>query len=186
MSTTEEARSADTVLGFSTSRQGGMGDALPAGTVRVYIRDAKGQPQFIGENGIGHTPMGSQLSIKTGEAFDVKVRAVVDKRERILADEWERTARYRIRKNGVTTREVEVDRAVTYYRTNMVYTLTNARPEPVVVDVTQAGLSNYWDDTRVSAESLVGEQRSNDERVWHVSVPANGSTTLTATFDTRY
>jgi hypothetical protein len=186
MSTTEDARSADTVLGFSTSRQGGMGDALPAGTVRVYIRDAKGQPQFIGENGIGHTPMGSQLSIKTGEAFDVKVRAVVDKRERILADEWERTARYRIRKNGVTTREVEVDRAVSYYRTNMVYTLTNARPEPVVIDVTQAGLSNYWDDTRVSAEGQAGEQRSNDERVWHVSVPANGSTTLTATFDTRY
>ena len=31
----------------------------------------QGNPQFIGENGIGHTPMGSDLSLRTGDAFDV-------------------------------------------------------------------------------------------------------------------
>lgn len=181
----DEAQSAASVLTFSSSRQGGLGDALPAGTVRVYIRDTRGQPQFVGESTIGHTPMGSTLALTTGAAFDVKVKPMVANRERIDSTEWQRTARFRITE-GDKTRTVEVDSAVTYWRTAMRYELTNARPEPVTVDVVQAGLNNYWQDTRVSAESQPGEQRSIDERVWHVSVPANGSATLTATFDTRY
>ena len=64
------------MLRFSSAAGGGLGDALPAGVVRVYQRDARGNPQFVGEHRIGHTPMGSSLSLATGEAFDVKVRAV--------------------------------------------------------------------------------------------------------------
>jgi hypothetical protein len=159
LGTQEEAQSAATVLRFSTSRDGGLGDALPAGTVRVYIRDAKGQPQFIGENNIGHTPMGSALGLKTGEAFDVKVRPVVEKRERIGTYRW---------------------------RTSMRYTLTNARAAPVVVDLIQNGLDNYYDDTRIESESLKSERRSSDEAVWKVTVPANGEAVVTVVFDTRY
>ena len=159
LGTQEEAQSASTVLRFSTSRDGGLGDALPAGTVRVYIRDAKGQPQFIGENNIGHTPMGSALGLKTGEAFDVKVRPVVEKRERIGNTRW---------------------------KTSMRYTLTNARAAPVVVDLIQNGLDNYYDDTRIESESLKSERRSSDEAVWKVSVPANGEAVVTVVFDTRY
>ena len=159
LGTQEEAQSAATVLRFSTSRDGGLGDALPAGTVRVYIRDAKGQPQFIGENNIGHTPMGSALGLKTGDAFDVKVRPVVEKRERIGTYRW---------------------------RTSMRYTLTNARAAPVVVDLIQNGLDNYYDDTRIESESQKSERRSSDEAVWKVSVPANGEAVVTVVFDTRY
>ena len=159
LGTQSEAQSADTVLRFSTSRDGGLGDALPAGTVRVYMKDAKGQPQFIGENTIGHTPMGSALGLKTGEAFDVKVRPVVDARERIGSTRW---------------------------KTSMRYTLTNARSTAVVIDLTQAGLDNYWNDTRIVSESQKSERRSSDEAVWKVTVPANGETTVTAVFDTRY
>jgi hypothetical protein len=179
--------SAATVLSFSSSKDGGLGDALPAGTVRVYIRDAKGQPQFIGENRIDHTPMGSTLAIRTGEAFDVKVKPAVDKREKINSGEWERTEKFRISVDGGKPRTVEREDEVTYWRTTMSYTVTNARPEPVTVDLVQAGLDrSYWHDTRVSSESIKGEQRSLDERLWHVTVPANGSTVLTVAFDTRY
>lgn len=180
----DEPQSASTALTFSSSRSGGLGDALPAGTVRVYIRDTAGQPQFVGERAIGHTPMGSTLALVTGEAFDVKVKPIVEAREKITGDEWQRVARYRI--GDSPARTVEVDRATTFYRTTMRYELTNARPEPVTVDVVQGGLDNHWHDTRVSSESLKGEQRSIDERVWHVPVPANGSATLTAVIDTRY
>jgi hypothetical protein len=159
LGTQSEAQSADTVLRFSTSRDGGLGDALPAGTVRVYMKDAKGQPQFIGENQIGHTPMGSALGLKTGEAFDVKVKPVVENRERIGTTRW---------------------------KTSMRYTLTNARSTPVTIDLTQAGLDNYWDDTRIVSESLKSERRSSDEAVWKVTVPANGEAVVTAVFDTRY
>jgi hypothetical protein len=181
-----EAESADSVIKFSNSASGGLGDQLPAGIVRVYVRDAKGAPQFIGENRIDHTPMGSSLGLKTGEAFDVKVKPVVQKREKILADEWERTARYRITKSDGTVRTVEIESSPTYWRTVMSYTLTNARPNPVTVDLTQAGLDRGSYDTRVPSESVPGEQRSIDERVWRVMVPANGETVVTATFDTRY
>ena len=155
LGTAEQPLSAASVLRFSTSRDQGLGDALPAGTVRVYQRDARGNPQFVGESAIGHTPMGSQLALRTGDAFDVKVQPVVERRETISA---------------------------TRYRTTMRYTLTNARPEGVTVDLVQSGL---WGDTRIVAESMASERRSADEAVWHVPVPANGRTTLTVTFEHR-
>ena len=70
-------------LRFSTSAHAGLGDQLPAGILRFYMRDKRGDPQFIGESRIDHTPMGSTLSLATGDAFDVKVHAVVDKRTRL-------------------------------------------------------------------------------------------------------
>jgi len=156
LGTTEQPVSANTVLRFSTARGQGLGDALPAGTVRVYQRDARGNPQFVGESAIGHTPMGSDLGLTTGQAFDVKVRAVVERRERVNSDRW---------------------------RTTMRYTLTNARPNPVTVDLLQSGL---WGDTRIAEESMPSQRRSADEALWHVPVPANGEATVTATFDTRF
>jgi hypothetical protein len=182
-----EAQSFDTVLRFSTAAEGGLGDALPAGTVRVYMRDARGQPQFIGENEIDHMPMGSTLAIKTGEAFDVKLKATVDKRERIETDEWERGAKWRVSVNGGPPKVYTVDHAITYWRTSMSYHITNARPQPVTVEVLQDGLdAPWWHDTRVPSESIKGEQRSLDERAWLVPVPANGEATLTVQFYTRY
>jgi len=64
-----EPQSAETVIRFSTGARDGVGDALPAGMVRIYMRDARGQPQFIGEQAIDHTPKGSTLALPTGQAF---------------------------------------------------------------------------------------------------------------------
>jgi hypothetical protein len=185
LGTSDEARSASTILKFSSARQGGLSDALPAGTVRVYMRDARGQAQFIGESPIPHTPMGSSLGLRTGEAFDVKVRPFVEKREKITADEWERSVRYRVIEDGqVRTTEIQVQKE--YWRTTMRYVLTNARAQPVTVDLIQSGLGNYWRDTRVTSESQPGRQLDADRRIWQVAVPANGETVLTAVFETRY
>lgn len=87
MDSDEEPRSADTVIGFLTEREGELCDALPAGPVRVYMRDAKGQHQFVGKNGIGYTPIGSRLVIKDGRGFLREREAGLDKRGRILRDE---------------------------------------------------------------------------------------------------
>jgi hypothetical protein len=182
----EDAQGVDTVLRFSSAREGGLGDALPAGTVRVYMRDARGAPQFIGESAIPHTPAGSSLALKTGEAFDVKVQPKVASRKEITSGEWENSLRYRITSPGSAPTTVTVERQKTYWRTAMEYRVTNARSVPVVVEVSQGGLDHYWHDTRVSAESIKGEQLNADERLWRVTVPANGEVTLTASFDTRY
>jgi len=159
LDTSDEAKSADTVLRFSSSREGGLGDALPAGTVRVYMRDARGQPQFIGESNIGHTPMGSRLALKTGEAFDVKVQPTVVKRERVGSNRW---------------------------RTTMQYKLTNARAQPVTVELAQAGLDSWWDDTRIESESIKSDRTNSDEALWKVPVPANGEAVVDAVFLTRF
>jgi hypothetical protein len=156
MGTMDQAASADSVLQFSSSRDAGLGDALPAGTVRVYMKDSRGNAQFVGENAIGHTPMGSEIAIATGQAFDVKVQPTVLQRERVSGDRW---------------------------RTRMRYTLTNARPQAVTVDLIQDGL---FGDTRILEESLKSSLRSADDALWRVPVPANGEAIVTATFDTRF
>ncbi|MEJ6011891.1 DUF4139 domain-containing protein [Novosphingobium aquae] len=180
--------SASSILKFSNARSGGVGAALPAGTVRVYMRDSKGQAQFIGESGIGHTPGGSNLALRTGEAFDVKVQPVMEMREQITLDEWEKYARYKITYPDGSVKEVSAERPKTYWRTQMRYIVTNARDVPVTVDVAQGGLNQWWwwRDLRVVDESIPGTQESADRRTWEVPVPANGKTELTVTFLTPW
>jgi len=183
-----EAVSATTVLRFSSARAQGLGDALPAGTVRVYQRDARGNPQFVGESAIGHTPMGSELSLATGLAFDVKVHPVVERRQRITEEQWRTTSRFRIRQPDGTqiSGEQESLREVDLYQTDMRYTLTNARPVPVTVDLYQSGLDNYWHDTRIVSESLPSIRETADRVLWRVTIPANGTVTLNVSFQTRH
>ncbi len=183
----EEPANVESRIAFSTSRDQGLGDALPAGTVRFYQRDAQGTPQFIGEKGIDHTPMGSDLSLVTGDAFDITVKAEVEKRETITAAEWEKSARFRIVEDG-KTREITLERPKTYFRTVMRYTLTNAKPEGVEVELTQTGLGGSWwaDDFRITAEDIKGEQLNADRRRYKVPVPANGERVIRVTYETRY
>jgi hypothetical protein len=120
------------------------------------MRDKRGDPQFIGESMIEATPMGSQMSIRTGDAFDVKVKTVVLERTRISSTRW---------------------------KTKMQYELTNARNNPITVDLGQNGL---WGDVRITEQSMEGKRVSADRVEWSVPVPANGKAVLTATFDSRY
>jgi hypothetical protein len=156
LGTSEQPQSAKSTYRFSTSAHAGLGDQLPAGILRFYLRDQRGEPQFIGESRIDHTPMGSTLSLATGDAFDVKVQAVVDKRTRVNEHDW---------------------------KTDMRYELSNASARPVTVALLQDDL---WGDSSISAESQKSTRRSADTAEWHVSVPANGRTVLTASFDTRF
>lgn len=156
MGTLEDPQSAKTVYRFNTGSARGLGDQLPAGILRFYIRDKQGDPQFIGESRIDHTPMGSTLSLSTGDAFDVKVKPVVEKRERL---------------------------GLLRYRTSMKYTLTNAKPTAVTVALQQDGL---WGDTRITSESMRSTRPHANMAEWKVNVPANGTVEVTAVFDTAY
>jgi hypothetical protein len=156
MGTSNEPQSAKAVYRFSTSAHAGLGDQIPAGVLRFYMRDKRGEPQFIGETQVDHTPMGSTLALATGDAFDVKVKSTVAERTSLGVWQW---------------------------RTSMKYELTNALPKPVTVELLQAGL---WGDTSIKAESQKSERRSADETVWMVNVPANGKATVSATFESRF
>ncbi len=156
LGTAETPQSANSIYSFSTSAHAGLGDQLPAGVLRFYMRDKRGEPQFIGESRIDHTPMGSTLSLATGDAFDVKVRAVVEKRSRLGGGEWQ---------------------------TDMRYELSNALPRSITVRLLQEGL---WGDVRITAESSKSTRRSAETAEWAVTIPANGKADLTASFDTHY
>ena len=113
------------MLRFSTSRDQGLGDALPAGTVRVYQRDARGNPQFVGESrdrphadGLGTRPRHRRGVRRQGQAGGRAARAA---RHRPLAH----------------------DDALHAHQ----------RPaQPVTVDLIPGG-PRQWGDTRIIAES---------------------------------
>lgn len=138
---------------------GNAARALPAGVIRVYVKDEAGEPRFIGESQVDHSPAGSEIVVTTGDAFDVTVQP------RLVSSE--RTSK----------------RLVDYFRTRyaMEYTVRNARPEAVTVEVRQRGLGR---DTELTDQSIEGEMRDARTVVWRVPVPANGETKLTATITT--
>jgi hypothetical protein len=148
--------SARTVYRISTGAHAGLADQLPAGVLRFYMHDKRGEPQFIGESRIDHTPMGSTLSLSTGDAFDVKVKATVERRKQLAAFKWQ---------------------------SDMRYELSNALPTPVTVNLQQAGL---WADTQIKAESQKSTRRSDEVAEWAIGIPANGKAELTASFESRF
>jgi hypothetical protein len=147
----DEPQSAEVRMRFANSKAAGLGDQLPAGVVRVYLRDARGQPQFVGEDHIGHTSAGSELALKIGDAFDVGVQPTLVQTRRI------------------SKRKQEFD---------MSYLVRNARAAPIVVTIRQDGL---WRENEVLKESLKGRRTDSDSFAWDVPVPANGEATLTFT-----
>lgn len=155
-SSLSEPASATVALQFSNASAAGLGAQLPAGVMRVYMRDAAGDPKFIGENAIGHTPAGSELSIKTGEAFDVTVQPTLTASESIGK-----------RRYGYT----------------MAYVLRNARPEAVTVELRQGGLGI---EAKVKKESLASRRIDAGTLGWSVPVPANGETTVTFEVETGW
>ena len=142
---------------FTNSAGGGLGSGLPAGTVRIYERDASGAPKFVGEAPIGAVPQGSELLLKMGEAFDVTVQPTLVADERVSS---------------------------TRSKYSMSYVIRNAKSEPVTVEVRQSG---YWGrNTKVLAESLPSRRIDAYTLGWSVAVPANGQTVLTSQVETGW
>ncbi|HEY0435928.1 MAG TPA: DUF4139 domain-containing protein, partial [Phenylobacterium sp.] len=152
----ESPANADVAVQFSNAQKAGLGRQLPAGIVRVYVRDVAGEPKFVGENRIDHTPEGSEISVKIGEAFDVTVQPTVVAQE---------------------------SRGKTRSRYRMSYLVRNARGQPVTVSLRQGGL---WREGKVVEESLPSRRVDAYNLAWEVPVPANGETTLTFTVDTGW
>jgi hypothetical protein len=137
------------VLQFSNSRASGLAAPLPAGVVRMYMRDADGALKLIGESQIDHTPQGSDLSLHIGEAFDVTVKPTVETRTQVDKKRW---------------------------RYAMSYVVANAKSEPVTVQLRQV---TYQPKLKVLNESLKSRQAGASELRWDVPVAAGGETKLT-------
>jgi hypothetical protein len=93
---------------FKNEEKGGLGMALPAGTVRVYQADSKGGVQFVGEDNIQHTPKDETLKIYIGNAFDVVCERKQTDYKKLASNQFEMEYEIRLRnhKDGPVTVEV--------------------------------------------------------------------------------
>ena len=124
--------------------------AMPAGNIRVYMRDVTGESKFVGEQRIDHTPANSDLSVKLGEAFDVTVQSTLVSSEQLANDH----RRYAMR-----------------------YEIHNAQNVPIKIDLRQDGLGGSG---TVTNESIPGRRIDGDIQGWTLTIPAHGETILTA------
>ena len=97
---------------FANTEENGLGVPMPAGTVRFYREDSDdGNLEFVGENTISHTASKENLSIYTGNAFDlIGERKVTDfkydKQGKKLQETIEITLKNRSKKTQtITSRE---------------------------------------------------------------------------------
>ena len=137
-----------------------LGMPLPAGTVRIYKRDAAGNAQFVGEDRIDHTPKNETVRLKLGESFDVtaeRKQTAFDKRSGSGPWQYEFDSAYEIR-------------------------IRNAKPEPQPVTV-QERIPGDWKMLKQSAPHEVGNANT---AVWRLTVPAEGETLLTYRVRVRF
>jgi len=103
-------RAAQIWLEFLNEEGSGLGLPLPAGTVRIYRADADGAVQFVGEDQIGHTPLGEALRLYVGDATQVVGERVQTSYRQLGEREAEESYQITLRNRGpegVSVRVVE-------------------------------------------------------------------------------
>lgn len=132
------------------NKNGGDGQPLPAGIVRVFAASADGVPRFIGEDRIDHTPAGGQITINPGDAFDITVlRRQTDFKSAGLPENA-----------SESTWAIDVE---------------NAKDKDVTVDLVET-IAGDW---TILGESAPHTKASAERLVWRVNAPAKGKAQLT-------
>ncbi len=154
----EEAQPTAIVMKLRNEEGAGLGVALPGGSVAVMQPDGTGGVLLAGQDRFEDKGVGLPVRLAFGESPDVRVQT-------------------RLVKSGRSTRG-----AVTTERTEVEATVTNARSEPVTVElVADAAMQRGF---RIRSQSVRSRVDDTGYPVWTLSVPANGATTLKAAWTT--
>ncbi|NLB34500.1 MAG: DUF4139 domain-containing protein, partial [Elusimicrobia bacterium] len=138
-------------ISFKNIDEEGPGLPLPAGQVRVYTLDSSGLPRLSGTSSIGHTPVGEQVQIRTGDSFDITGER--------------RQLSYKL---------FEDERI---YETSWKITVNNAREEEVRVKVVEP-MRGSWEIIEFSEPF---EKEDAFRAVFYLTVPPASSKSLTYT-----
>ncbi|HWQ08521.1 MAG TPA: DUF4139 domain-containing protein [Holophaga sp.] len=145
---------------FDNRVENRMGMPLPKGTIRVYKQDSEGRSQFVGEDAIDHTPRNEKVRLKLGDAFDVTAhRKQTDFKNLGKQGRW----------NMVVESAFQVE-------------LKNAKKEAVTVNVVEP----IWGDWEVVEHNQPFTKEASGSARFKVSVPADGSATLTYRVRTKW
>ncbi|MBD3820484.1 MAG: DUF4139 domain-containing protein [Brevundimonas diminuta] len=154
----EETQPTAIVMKLRNEEGAGLGVALPGGSVAVMQPDGAGGVLLAGQERFEDKGVGLPVRLAFGESPDVRVQT-------------------RLVKSGSSTRG-----AVTTERTEVETTVTNARSEPVTVELVAdaAGQRGF----RIRSQSVRSRVDDTGYPVWTLSVPANGAATLKAAWTT--
>lgn len=97
---------------LENDERAGLGMPMPAGVVRVYQADSKGDTQFAGEDRIDHTPKDEELNLRIGSAFDVICERRQTDFEKIAANVYELEYVITLRNHKTTPVTVEVNEPI--------------------------------------------------------------------------
>jgi len=145
---------------FANREASHLGMPMPKGVVRVYKKDSAGNAQFIGEDGIDHTPRNENVRLKLGEAFDVTAdKKQIDFKRRDTYSPW----------SYVHESAYEI-------------VLKNAKKEPVTVIVREP-VPGDW---TMLEQSHKHTKAASGTAEWKVQISAEGSSTLKYRVLVRY
>ncbi|MFQ6017299.1 MAG: DUF4139 domain-containing protein [Kiloniellaceae bacterium] len=135
-------------LEVENEAQGGLGQPLPAGIVRIYqVAGGDGGKVFAGADRIRHVPEGERFELSLGTAFDVTGRA-------------RRTAFERLSNRS--------------YETAQEITVKNAKAKAVAVRLV-GHMPPGW---RMLSETAPHERKTANKIVWTLDVPGKGEAKL--------
>lgn len=158
LSADDESRPSEIILKLKNEEAAGLGVALPGGSVAVMQPDGAGGVLLTGQDRFEDKGVGLPVRLTFGQSPDVRVQT-------------------RLVKSTSTTRG-----AVTTDRSEVETIVTNARSEPVTVElVADAAMSRGF---RIRSQSLRSRIDDTGYPVWTLSVPANGAATLKAAWTT--
>jgi hypothetical protein len=145
---------------FENREAANLGIPMPKGVVRVYKKDSSGNAQFVGEDGIDHTPKNEKVRLKLGDAFDV----TADKKQTDFK------------------RREPANQASYVFESAYEIVLRNAKKEAATVVVREPvpGDWSMLEQTHRHTKAAAGTAE------WKIDVPAGGSTTLKYRLLVRY
>ena len=118
---------------------------MPAGNVRVYQKDSKGNSLFVGEDRIDHTPKDEMVTIHIGNAFDVVSERKQIDYKRIDTHTWEMEFEITLRNHKDSAITVEVNEPIggdwEMLRSSYKYTKTAAWAAQFRVPIDKNGIS---------------------------------------------
>ena len=135
---------------LENTKELGLGEALPNGTVRFFEEDSKGNMQFIGEASLPMLPINEKAELKIGTAFDI-------------------TANGKVSDTKVLSKDKQIIKVTQNFN--------NAKDENVEVVYRQNFAGNTsWE---ISSENIKGEKKNNTTQEWLIKIPAQKSIELT-------
>ena len=115
----QEKLKARNMIEFLNSEDNGLGMAFPKGVIRVFKEDEDdGSLEFVGEDRIDHTPKDENITIFTGNAFDIVANKYAIDRRSMESSGYSANMNMTIKNHKSTEAEVIV-KLTTYYGDNL-------------------------------------------------------------------